>query len=150
MKAILKYTTAVMVCLLAFNLSAIAGSNDSHLSKLPSKAQKMIKKNFSSKDISDVKTKPGVPGLGGKTYEVIFSNGYKIKFDKDGEWTDVDCQSSAVPKNIIPSEISSYVKKNYKKYKIQKISNDKGKYEIKLSNGLKVNFDKNFAVTKIG
>ncbi len=150
MKTILKYSVIVIACLLAFNLTAASKSKEGDISKLPSTAQKMIKKNFSTKDVKNVKTTPGIPGMGGKTYEVIFSNGSKIKFDKDGNWTEIDCKSSSgVPSDLVPKEISNYVKKNYKKYKIKKISVDKGKYQINLSNGLKVNFDKNFAVVNI-
>ena len=32
-----------------------------------------------------------------KSYDVIFTNGDKLEFDKKGVWTEVNCKYSAVP-----------------------------------------------------
>ncbi len=147
MKTIVKHLSITAILIAAFSVVAMAGDrNSAYLSQLPTTAQKTIKKNFSHIKISKVS---GKRAAFSKNYEVTFANGYKLKFDKDGNWTSIDCKRDAVPSHLIPSQISRYMKKNHRGARINKIEKDKNKWEINLSNGLEVTFDKNFAVTKI-
>ena len=40
-----------------------------------------------------------------KSYDVIFTNGDKLEFDKKGVWTEVNCKYSAVPVAVVPDAI---------------------------------------------
>lgn len=40
-----------------------------------------------------------------KSYDVIFTNGDKLEFDKKGVWTEVNCKYSAVPVAVVPEAI---------------------------------------------
>lgn len=42
-----------------------------------------------------------------KSYDVIFTNGDKLEFDKKGVWTEVNCKYSAVPVAVVPEAIKS-------------------------------------------
>ncbi len=147
MKTFVKSATIVAFCLLAFNLSAVAGGRDSQqLSKLPHAAQTLIKKHFSKEKVMKVDAKNS---LLNKTYQVKFLSGTTINFDKNGQWTNIDCKRSSVPNDLVPKKVSSYVKHNLKGDKIQKISTERGGYKIGLSSGFEVHFDKNLKVTRV-
>ena len=84
------------------------------------------------------------------SYDVIFTNGDKVEFDKKGNWTNVDCEHTQVPVAIIPQAIQAYVTKNYPQAKVLKIEkNDRKGYDIDLSNGFDIEFDKKFRVVEI-
>ena len=79
----------------------------------------------------------------------ILSNG-KVEFLKDGNWKEVDCKYSSVPEAVLPDAINQYVKTNYAGQKVLKIEKeDRGGYEIKLSGGLELGFDKRFQLIDI-
>ncbi len=139
----MKYTTIVVLCLFMANSVVIAGSSssDKNLSKLPKTAQKMIKSNFSKKTVKKVTSK-------NKTYEVTLSDNIEITFDRDGEWTKVDCKKSSVPNGVVPSKIRDYVKKNDKDAKIRKIEKDRRNYKVTLSTGKTLTFDENYKITR--
>ena len=59
-----------------------------------------------------------------KSYDVIFTNGDKLEFDKKGVWTEVNCKYSAVPVAVVPEAIKKYVATNYPDAKMLKIERD--------------------------
>ena len=86
----------------------------------------------------------------GKSYEVIFNNGDNLEFDKNGTWTSLECKQSTVPDAVVPAQILDYVKKNYQGVVIRQISKeDRGAYEVELSNGLELKFNKSFQLVEI-
>ena len=91
----------------------------------------------------------------GFDYDVTLSDYTKIEFDGNLlggklEWDEVDCKHStvykAVPSTLIPVEISTHVAKYHSDYTIVKISKDRRGWEIELSNGIEIEFDKRFNV----
>lgn len=84
-----------------------------------------------------------------KSYDVIFTDGNKVEFDKKGNWTEVNCKFSVVPQGIIPSPIQKYTATNYPDAKVLKIERDKTDYEVKLSNGWELKFDSKFNLIDI-
>lgn len=94
----------------------------------------------------------------GFDYDVTLNNYTKIEFDgnlwgSNLEWDEVDCQHStvykAVPSALIPVEISTHVAKYHSDYTILKISKDRRGWEIKLNNGIEIEFDRKFNVIEI-
>ena len=75
-------------------------------------------------------------------YEVILKNGTKIEFTRQGEWKDVDCQTSEVPSSIVPTAIRNYVKTQFPNNFIVKIEVDHNSYDIELDNDFDLKFDK--------
>lgn len=116
------------------------------VSQLPATAQQVIKTNFADRKVAMAKMETGVFE---KSYDVIFTNGEKIEFDRNGNWTDISCKLTAVPTVLIPAAINTYVKANYADCRVLEIEKDRGQYEIKLSNGLEITFDKKFQVIDI-
>ena len=78
--------------------------------KLPAKAKSFIKQNFANEKIAHILYDSE---LTDRDYKVRFENGTEVEFDNDGKWTKVDCQRSAVPTATVPTEIASYVKRNF-------------------------------------
>lgn len=84
-----------------------------------------------------------------KDYKVVFVNGAKVEFAKNGEWKDVECKYGEVPAAIVPQQIRDYVTKNYPKNKIVAIDRDRRDYEVELDNGLDLKFDLKFRLIDI-
>jgi uncharacterized protein YuzE len=86
-------------------------------------------------------------------YEVRLSDGTEIDFTRKGEWKNIDCKHSniytSVPAELVPEQISTYVKTNFASQSIIKIEKKRRSWEIELSSELEIKFDKRFNVTKI-
>lgn len=147
MKRIIQTALVALVCLVTFQVSAVA-DNDKPVSmtQLPTTAQQLIKKHFSKKKVALAKQETG---LFEKSYDVVFNNGEKVEFDRRGNWTEIDCKMSAVPAALVPAKIAQYVKSTYPGTKILKIEKDDNRYEIKLSNRLEITFNSSFQVVDI-
>ena len=114
--------------------------------QLPQKAQEFIQKYFPKNEISLAKMEKD---FWEKKYEVVFVNGEKAEFLKDGSWEKVDCKYSTVPTGIVPQAIKDYVSKHYPEAKILKIERDSKTYEVKLNNQLELEFNKAFQLIDI-
>ncbi|WKK59845.1 MULTISPECIES: PepSY-like domain-containing protein [unclassified Sphingobacterium] len=116
---------------------------------LPTTASQFINSNFNGvKILSVVEEKEG---LSGKEYEVLLDNGIEIKFDKNGNWLDIDAvnDSSVLPDNLIPAAILTYVKTNYPNSGINSIEKENYGYDVELTNGLDLVFDKDGKFVRI-
>ena len=140
----------ITIALAVFSLSILTANadNDRLTTKenLPQKAQKFININFKDSKITYVKDERDFLE---RTYEVLFTNGTKVEFDRNGEWKEVDCRKSSVPIAILPAQILKYVNDNYPDVKVIQIERDRIDYEVKLSNRLELTFDKKFNIIDI-
>lgn len=82
-------------------------------------------------------------------YEVIYDNGEKVEFTKKGDWKKIDCRMSAVPDVLVPEQIKAQVNARYPGAVIIRLKKDRTGYDIKLSNGLEIEFNKRFVITDI-
>ena len=86
--------------------------------------------------------------------EVTLSDYTQIGFDGNLfgklEWDEVDCRHAslptAVPVALVPVEITNYVNRIEGGQSITKIAKDNNGWDIELSNGLEIEFDKRFNV----
>ena len=127
---------------IALSFPALAG-NDKPISpdKLPAPVKEFIAKHFASSDISLATVDRE---LFDTTYEVFFTDGNKVEFDKNGEWKDIDCKYSRIPDKALPEKISEYITANHSGRYAKEIDRDKYDYEVKLDNGLELKFDLRF------
>lgn len=143
----MKKLVFLFVCLFALQTVARADNDKPiQVNQMPQQAQQFIKQHFSDSKVALAKVENDFLN---KSYDVIFTNGNKVEFDKKGNWKDVDCKYTSVPVDIIPSDIQKYVKTNYPDTKILKIDRDKKDYEVKLSNRIELNFDLKFNLINI-
>jgi hypothetical protein len=90
----------------------------------------------------------------GSDYEVTLDDYTRIDFNGSlfgkPEWEEVDCKHAAaqtmVPSALIPDEIENYVNKLHDSLPIVKLSKKNRGWEIELSNGIEIEFDKRFNV----
>ena len=110
--------------------------------QLPAQAQTMLKKYFAEKV-------PLVVTVDMDDYTVMYQSGEKVEFDKKGNWREINCKTSAVPTALIPEQIKAVVRQTYPGATIIKIDRDRRGYDIKLNNGLDIEFNRNFQVVEI-
>lgn len=132
----------VILLSLVFCLPAIAG-NDKPINpdSLPAQAKDFITKHFPETKISLATIDKEFLDT---TYEVFFTDGNKVEFDKNGLWKDIDCKYSRIPDSALPVEIARYISGNHPDRYAKEIDRDKRDYEVKLDNGLELKFDLNF------
>lgn len=90
----------------------------------------------------------------GADYDVTLTDYTQIGFDGNIfgklEWDEVDCRRASiyttVPATLVPVEIMDYVNRIHNTQSIVKISKDNRGWEITLSNGLEIEFDKRYNV----
>lgn len=108
---------------------------------LPQAAQTFVKTLFADKTPSVVLKDKSVFD---RDYEVVFSDGASVDFDSKGEWIEVeDRDMDGVPQELVPAGIMTYVTNSHPDQMIVKISKDKRRYEVELSNTVELEFDQN-------
>lgn len=143
----MKQFITLTICLFAFFSTTKADEDHPiQVNELPKKAQEFIKQYFSKNSISFAKIEKD---FWDKNYDVVFVNGDKIEFDKNGTWENIDCKYSEVPTTIIPKPIINYLTQHYPNAKVIQIERNKHGYEIELNNKIEIKFNLNFQVTEI-
>lgn len=143
----MKQIILLFTCL--FALQGLVKADDDRaitVDQLPVKAQEFIKKYFPKNEISFAKMEKD---FWEKEYEVVFVNGEKAEFLKDGSWKEVDCKFSTVPAGIVPPAIRDYINRHYPEAKVLKIEQDSKTYEVKLNNLLELEFNRAFQLIDI-
>lgn len=142
----MKKLVFLLVCVFTVSTVAMADNEKPiQVGQLPTKAQTFITTYFKGKKVALAKQDSD---LFSKSYDVIFTNGEKVEFDKSGDWTEVKCLPS-VPSQIVPAAIRTYVKTNYPDASITQIERKRNEYEVKLSNRWEITFDSQMNVIDI-
>lgn len=131
----------MMTMIFAMLLVAVAKADDDkpiEISRLPQTAQSFIKQHFADVSVAYAKVEEDFME---KSYDVVFTDGSKVEFDRKGEWRDVDCKKRIVPLAIIPANIANYISANHAGLNVAEIGRDRYDYEVKLSNGIELVFN---------
>lgn len=107
--------------------------------ELPVAAQTSLKQYFENRQISYIKVESEFLS---KKYEVVMTDRTKIEFDGKGNWEEVDCKRSELPKTLVPDYIQRFVNEQYPGVTYHKIERDRGEIEVELSNRLSLKFNK--------
>ncbi len=144
MKKQLSKLFAIVAVLLATSVNATA-DNDKvvEVTQLPAQAQQILKQHFAEKKVAIAKSEWDWFSKG---YDVVFTDGCKVEFDNDGNWTNIDCRRSAVPVKLIPTQIVAKVRELYPTLTITEIERDRKGYDVSLSNGLDIEFNNKFQI----
>ena len=144
----MKKIIIIALAVFSFGILTANADNDRLIVKesLPKKAQLFIDSNFKNSKITYVKDERDFLE---RSYEVLFADGTKVEFDRNGEWKEVDCRRSSVPTAIVPAKILNYVNNSYPGVKVIQIERDRIDYEVKLSNNLELTFNKKFNIIDI-
>lgn len=145
MKKIAVILSGVLLAALLFPAMARA-DRPVTVAELPAAAQQFIKTHFPKGKVAYAKVDDG---LMDRDYEVVFADGVKIEFAKDGSWKEIDCKYAAVPEGIVPEPIARYVAEHFAERRIVKLDRDRRFYEAELDNGLELKFDHRFRLLEI-
>lgn len=133
---------AIVILTAVFFFTGInANAQESIITKerLPQKAQKFISDNYSKSTVDYVVMDKEFLSV---DYKVRFTDGSEIEFNSDGEWVEVDGKKAPISTGFIAKGILSYVKQNFPNAQIIKIEKSRlGKQEVKLSNGMELEFN---------
>lgn len=110
--------------------------------QMPEVAQAFHKQFFANKV-------PLVVTVDWDDYTIRYESGEKIEFDKQGNWKEIDCRASLVPVELIPEQIKANIQATFPNAIILKIDRNRRGYEVKLNNGLEVEFSPTFQVIDI-
>lgn len=114
--------------------------------ELPAPARKMISEHFNTA-ISHFKIDKEFAS--GTEYEVVLDDGTEIDIDGKGNWKSIEtANSKAIPASILPKMIHEYVAQHHQGASVVGIEKKKNGYEVELSNGLEINFNKDGGFVK--
>ena len=137
MKKIKFFLLMAMVMTMSLTMSADDDDRVITFQQLPQTAQTFLKANFANKV-------PLLVTADWDDYTIRYESGEKIEFDKNGDWKEVECYNSKVPNEAVPAQISSYISQNYPGTSIIKLERHRSVYQVKLNNGMEVEFNRNF------
>ena len=142
-----KILSLVLFAFMAVQFTNAADVVAQEVEKLPVEARNFISQHFPQAKISRVKVDDKL--LMEKKYEVLFSDGMEIEFDSKGTWKEIDMKNGKLPVAILPNSVNDYVKKTYSSNHVMKIEHDSDGYDVKLNNGLSLEFDQTGAFKKV-
>lgn len=114
--------------------------------QLPEKAQTFLSTYFPEAKISLSRKEIDVMEL---SYDVIFTDGSKVEFDRKGNWTEVDCLTQPLPEGIVPEAINKVISTHYPDAKAVKIERNHREVEVKLNNRVELTFNKKMQLIDI-
>ena len=147
MKRIFRILMIAICCMVSCNMAANAGNEKPiSVNALPAKAQTLLNNHFNGQKVMLATIESGVVS---RSYDVVLQNGTKLEFDKKGNLTEINCKQGIVPALLIPPAIKNYLKDNYAGQSVKKIEMNKNEYEVELTNGLDLTFNKHFQLIDI-
>ena len=134
----------LMAMVMTMSLTMMADDDDRVITyeQLPAKAQTFLKQHFAKKV-------PLVVTVDWDDYTIRYESGESVEFNKQGEWKEIDCRRSKVPGDLVPQQIKSHIQKTFPGKSIIKIDRHRMGYEVKLSNGMEVEYNRDFQVIDI-
>ena len=108
--------------------------------ELPEKAQMFLTQHFEGIEVLYVKADRDMGVV--MSYDVVLKGDVKIEFNRSGDWTSVDCEKGQVPDSVLPQEVLEYVGKRFAGAYVVEIEKGLRGYEVKLSNDMDLEFDK--------
>lgn len=145
----MKKFTILLAALLAVctTVAALAG-NDRMISvgELPASSQQFINTYFKGLEVSYAKVDEE---LFDKSYKVLFVDGSKVEFRRNGDWKEIECKYGEVPAGIVPRPIRDCVSTRFAQRRIISLDRDRRSYDVKLDNGLDLEFDSSFRLVDI-
>ena len=106
---------------------------------LPTKAKSFVRTYFGHYDIRFVKIDITMTKT---NYTVQFENDMKIEFNSNGDWDEVNSPSDCLPSDFLNNMILNHLNKNYPDCCLHVISKGKHKFEVELTSGLELVFNK--------
>ena len=107
-------------------------------SRLPAPALETIKKAYPDAKVVGIEIDKGFS----TEYEVRLSDGTKLDFNSGGDWESVENKAAGAADMFVPDFAKKYVAEKFSAQKITKVSKKAYGFEVDISNGLEIKFDK--------
>ena len=116
--------------------------------KMPSQVQTFLNDYYPGVAVQDSWAKMMRPTTEPMWYRVNLNNGTKLWFDLTGNWYQVNAKKSTKPVSIdlLPNIARKTLTDQYPNATIKSVKFKKDQYKIKLSDGTKLTFDKDYAL----
>ena len=114
--------------------------------ELPAASQQFISTCFKEVEVSYAKVDEE---WFDKEYKVVFVDGSKVEFVRSGAWKEIDCKYGEVPAGAVSAPIRDCVAARFPGRRIICIERDRRSYDVKLDNGLDLEFDSDFRLIDI-
>lgn len=137
MKRIRLFLLMAMVMTMSLTMSADDDDRVITYDQLPQSAQTFLKQHFGKKV-------PLLVTADWDDYTIRYESGEKVELDRDGNWKDIECYGTKVPVAVIPEQISAYLNQNYPGKSVIKLERHRSLYEVKLNNGMELEFNRSF------
>ena len=135
-----KFLLLIALVVGAFTTAQARDTYAHDASVLPEAARTTIVNNFKA-GVSVVKIDKDFGRI--SEYDVVLDDGTEIGFDRNGNWDKVEVNNTkSVPASIIPTSIRTTVAKLQPKQRIVGIEKERRGYDVKLSNGVEMKFDR--------
>lgn len=141
----MKRILVIVISLMAIGCISKADDKPVKFEKLPTAAQKFVKDNFTDNTVVLVTKDDDVA----PDYEVMFDNGTVLHFSSKGILEKIEAYKEGVPQYLIPKKIQEYVSATYPEVFYREYEIERGRYEVKLSNGLELTFNSTFTLIEI-
>lgn len=116
--------------------------------KMPAQVQTFLNDYYPGATVAKSWAKMMRPTTEPMWYRVNLNDGTKLWFDLTGNWYQVDAKKSSksAPIDLLPNIARKTLSEKYPTAAIQSIKFKKDQYKIKLSDGQKLTFDKDYAL----
>lgn len=133
----------LLLVIVVLAVMPMMADNDRVITKeeLPEKAQMFLTRHFDTLGVLYAKADRDMGVV--TSYDVVLEENVKIEFNRTGDWTSVDCDRGEVPESVLPQGVLDYVRKRFARAYVVEIERDAMGYDVKLSNDLDLEFDKN-------
>lgn len=146
MKKTLKFMILAVGLLLAPAMVSCDDDNDDYWEEtvdflnLPSRARSFVGEFYPGAEVVRVEKDYD---HGEVLYEVKFSNGHEVVFSSDGRWLEVEAPDGrSIPYGIVPPTIQDFLDHYYYDYGVNEINKTGFGYEVELTTGLDLQFDR--------
>ncbi|MCM1151351.1 MAG: PepSY-like domain-containing protein [Alistipes sp.] len=138
--------SVLFLCMAGWASASALADRPIGVEQLPAAAQKFIRTHFASSELLYAKIDDG---LFRNEYKVVLAGGISLEFTDDGEWKEVEAEYGEVPAAIVPEAIRKRVAQQFPNARIESIDRDRRGYDVGLSNGLDLEFDRQFNLVDI-
>lgn len=141
----MKRILTILAVSMAFAMTAKADDRPVTFEQLPAVAQAFISQYYPEDAVSyatrdDDFVRP--------EYTVVLVSGVKIQFENNGSLEKISAKRG-VPSTLVPIQVKDYVDRHYRDVTIWEYEVGRRTYEVKLSNGMELKFNRNFALIGI-
>lgn len=143
---VMKKIVLFAVAMFSMVFYALADDRPVSYDRIPESAREFISSNFPSDKflfatVDDDLIRPD--------YTVVLESGMTLGFASDGSLDKIEAGRTAIPVSILPVQIAEYVDRHYPGSSYRSYDIDRRGYEVELSNGMELKFNKGFALVEV-